>query len=98
MRMREECSEVSEVECSPVNITRYRPEIETRCETVISNRTCEVRMISVPEEKCVPRSRTECETQYRDVEENIYKEECSVKVLNVKILKGLQKNECDSAL
>ena len=89
---------MSEVECSPVNITRYRPEIETRCETVISNRTCEVRMISVPEEKCVPRSRTECETQYRDVEENIYKEECSVKVLNVKILKGFQDNECDSAL
>ena len=89
---------MSEVECSPVNITRYRPEIETRCETVISNRTCEVRMISVPEEKCVPRSRTECETQYRDVEENIYKEECSVKVLNVKILKGFQNNEFSSLI
>ena len=54
--VREECDEVSNIECKRVNVTRYRPEIRERCKTSF-DQSCNVTYKDVPTDKCTPRKR-----------------------------------------
>ena len=51
--IREECEEVSNIECKKVNVTMYRPEIKKRCKTSF-DQTCNVTYKDVPSHKCSP--------------------------------------------
>ena len=53
---REECEEVSTVECKRINVTVYRPEIRERCRTSF-DQSCNVTYKDVPTDKCSPRLR-----------------------------------------
>ena len=52
-KIREECEEVSNIECKKINVTMYRPEIRERCKTAF-DQTCNVTYKDVPTDKCVP--------------------------------------------
>ena len=54
--LREECEEVSNVECKRINVTMYRPEIRERCRTSF-DQSCNVTYKDVPTDKCAPRLR-----------------------------------------
>ena len=54
--IREECTEVSNVECKKINVTMYRPEITQRCKTSF-DQTCNVTYKDVPTDKCSPTKR-----------------------------------------
>ena len=51
--IREECEEVSNIECKKVNVTMYRPEIRQRCKTSF-DQICNVTYKDVPTDKCSP--------------------------------------------
>ena len=55
-RVREECEEVSEVECTPIQIKKFRTEIEARCETKLDRQSCNVTYTGVPKQQCSPRT------------------------------------------
>ena len=50
-RMREECEEITELECKNVNITLYRTELRPRCKTMF-DQTCNVTYTEMPANKC----------------------------------------------
>ena len=52
-RVREECEEVSEVECTPIEVKKIKTEIRDKCEVKL-NKTCEVQFSPAPTEKCHP--------------------------------------------
>ena len=53
-RVRNECEEVTEVECTPVNVTKTRSEIVNRCKTEI-DKICDLTFNDVPTQKCSPK-------------------------------------------
>ena len=53
---REECEEVNEIKCTPINVTKYDLQIVTRCETQIDKK-CNITYIDVPAQDCKPRPR-----------------------------------------
>ena len=81
-RTREECNEVSEIECNPIQVTKYKTEIVQRCKT-LTDKKCEVLYTEVPKEKCEPSEEQKCYTEYKLVEEEIYKDECHTEVQNI---------------
>ena len=81
-RTREECNEVSEIECNPIQVTKYKTEIVQRCKT-LTDKKCEVLYTEVPKEKCEPSEEQKCYTEYKLVEEQIYKDECHTEVQNI---------------
>ena len=50
-KVREECEEVSNIECKKINVTMYRPEIRERCKTSF-DQSCNVTYKDVPTDKC----------------------------------------------
>ena len=50
-RVREECEEISEIQCKKVNVTYYRNEIRSRCKTLF-DQTCNITYTEVPKNKC----------------------------------------------
>jgi hypothetical protein len=54
--IREECEEVSTIECKKVNVTEFRTEIKPRCKTLFDQK-CNVTYNDVPTQKCSPRKR-----------------------------------------
>ena len=50
-RTREECEEITELECKNVNITLYRTELRPRCKTMF-DQTCNVTYTEMPANKC----------------------------------------------
>ena len=81
-RTREECNEVSEIDCKPIQVTKYKTEIVQRCRT-LTDKKCEVLYTEVPKEKCEPSEEQKCYTEYKLVEEQIYKDECHTEVENI---------------
>ena len=55
--IREECEEVSNIECKKVNVTMVRNEIGNRCKTMFDQK-CNVTYKDVPTSKCSPYQRT----------------------------------------
>ena len=55
-RTREECNEVSEIECKPVMVKKIRTEIVEKCETLLDRKTCNVTYTGVPKQQCTPRT------------------------------------------
>ena len=55
-RTREECKEVSEIECKPIMVKKVRTEIVEKCETLLDRNTCNVTYTGVPKQQCVPRT------------------------------------------
>jgi hypothetical protein len=54
--IREECEEVSTIECKKVNVTQFRTEIKPRCKTLFDQK-CNVTYNDVPTQRCSPRKR-----------------------------------------
>ena len=52
--IREECEEVSTIECKKVNVTKVRSEIRPRCKTLFDQK-CNVTYNDVPTKKCSPK-------------------------------------------
>ena len=52
-RTREECEEVTEIDCKPITVKKIRTEIRPKCETML-NKTCDVIYNSEPKEQCKP--------------------------------------------
>ena len=52
-RTREECEEVTEIDCKPITVKKVRTEIREQCETKL-NRTCDVIFSPKPKQKCSP--------------------------------------------
>ena len=52
--IREECEEVSTIECKKVNVTKFRSEIRPRCKTLFDQK-CNVTYNDVPTQKCSPK-------------------------------------------
>ena len=77
---REECEEVSEIECKPIVVTKYRTEIVPKCEIKTDDKSCNVTVTTVPKQECVPKQVTKCDIDYSIVEEEIYEEECHIHV------------------
>ena len=50
-RMREDCEEISEIQCKTVNVTQYRTELRPRCKTLF-DQTCNVTYAENPANKC----------------------------------------------
>ena len=80
---REECEEVSETQCKPITLTKYRTEIVNKCETKIDDKTCKVTFSGIPRQECVPKKSKRCSIEYDIVPETLYKEECHVTVQHV---------------
>ena len=76
---REECEEVNEIKCEPINITKYNVEIVERCKTLVDE-TCNVTYIDVPTQECKQKKVNKCETLFKTVEDTEYREECAVDV------------------
>ena len=55
-KVREECEEVSNIECKKVNVTQFRTEIKPRCKTMF-DQICNVTYNDVPKHKCTPKQR-----------------------------------------
>ena len=55
-RVREECEEVSNIECKKVNVTQFRTEIKPRCKTMF-DQICNVTYNDVPKHKCTRKQR-----------------------------------------
>ena len=53
-RKKEECKEVSEVDCALANVTKTRTELVKKCHTVIEQK-CEEIMTEVPQQYCQQR-------------------------------------------
>ena len=49
----EECDEVKEIDCYPVNVTKYTTDLRDKCETVV-DRHCELVTVEVPQQICKP--------------------------------------------
>ena len=79
-RTREECEEVSKVECKPITLTKYRTEIVNRCTVKIDDQICNVTYTGVPKQKCLPKTVTKCDLDFDVVQEDVYEEECHVNV------------------
>ena len=52
-KTREECEEVSEVDCKPIQVKKIRTEIREKCEVML-NKTCDVVFNKAPQPKCQP--------------------------------------------
>ena len=52
-RIREECEEVSEIECKPIQVKKIRTEIRQKCEVML-NKTCDVVFNPAPKNQCMP--------------------------------------------
>ena len=52
-RKREECDEVIETECLPIQVTKFRTEIVSKCRTK-SDKSCNITMKGVPKQECKP--------------------------------------------
>merc|ERR1712018_1004052 len=83
MRVREECEEVSETQCTPITLTKYRTEIVNKCVTKIDDKSCKVTFSDIPRQECVPKKTKRCTIEYDIVPETLYKEECHVSVQHV---------------
>ena len=59
-RNREECEEVTETECRPILVKKFRTEIEEKCETLLDRKTCNVTYTGVPKQKCSPKTSKRC--------------------------------------
>ena len=79
-RTREECEEVSETECKPITVTKYRTEIVNKCEVKTDSKKCNVTYSGVPRQKCLPKTVTKCDIDFEIVEESVYEEQCHVHV------------------
>ena len=55
-RTREECEEVFEVDCKPIQVKKIRTEIVEKCETLLDRKTCNVTYRGVPKQQCSPRT------------------------------------------
>lgn len=49
----EECEEVKEIDCYPVNVTKFTTELRDKCETIV-DRHCELVTVQIPEQICKP--------------------------------------------
>ena len=76
---REECEEVSETECRPITLTKYRTEIVNKCE-VKTDKECDVTFTGKPSQRCEPRTVTKCSVDLEIVEEAVWEERCHVRV------------------
>ena len=76
---RHECVMVPKTVCNPIQVTKYRKEIDQNC-TTMTDKTCEVVYTQVPKEKCEASEEEKCFTEYKLVEEETYKEECHTDV------------------
>ena len=76
---REECEEVSETECRPITLTKYRTEIVNKCE-VKTDKECDVTFTGKPSQRCEPRTVTKCSVDLEIVEEAVWEEQCHVRV------------------
>merc|ERR1711971_1299856 len=81
-RQREECQEVPQPECNPVNVTKYRTEIVNKCKSIV-DRECHVVDEQVPKEECVPSQKKVCHIAIRIEDEEIYDEVCNTIVKNI---------------
>ena len=54
-RTREECEEVTEINCKPITVKKIRTEIRHKCETMM-NKTCQVIYNSEPKQQCKPKT------------------------------------------
>lgn len=81
-RKREECQEVKETQCSPVEVTKIRTEIKSECQTK-HDQACNVTMKEVPTQECLPSQEKQCDVAYKVVEEVEYSQECKVDVQHV---------------
>ena len=52
-RLREECNEVIETECTPIEVTKIRTEIVSKCKTK-NEENCTIAMKEVPRQECTP--------------------------------------------
>ena len=52
-RLREECEEVSEIDCKPIQVKKIRTEIREKCEVML-NKTCSVVFNPEPKNECKP--------------------------------------------
>ena len=52
-RQREECNEVIETECNPIEVTKFRKEIVSKCKTK-HDQSCNITMREVPRQECTP--------------------------------------------
>ena len=53
IRKREECNEVVETECRPIEVAKIRTEIVNKCKTK-SEESCNITMREVPRQECTP--------------------------------------------
>ena len=53
----EECEEVKEIDCYPVNVTKFTTELRDKCETIV-DRHCELVTVQIPEQVCKPIHKT----------------------------------------
>jgi len=81
-RKREECNEKFETECMPIQLTKFRMEIVSKCKTK-HDQSCNITMREVPRQECTPTMEKRCETEYRVVENKVYNEECKVDVQHI---------------
>ena len=81
-RQREECQEVPQLECNPVNVTKYRTEIVNKCKSIV-DRECHVVDEQVPKEECVPSQKKVCHIAIRIEDEEVYDEVCNTIVKNI---------------
>ena len=79
---RHECETVPKTVCNPIQVTKYRKEIDQNC-TTMTDKTCKVVYTQVPKEKCEASEEEKCFTEYKVVEEQAYKEECHTEVENI---------------
>ena len=81
-RQREECQEVPQLECNPINVTKYRTEIVNKCKSIV-DRECHVVDEQVPKEECVPSQKKICHIAIRIEDEEIFDEVCNTIVKNI---------------
>lgn len=81
-RTREECEEVTEVDCKPITVKKIRTEIRPKCETML-NKTCDVIYNSEPKQQCKPTTSKRCEIDFNIITEQHYREDCSVDVQHI---------------
>ena len=71
---------MSETQCKPITLTKYRTEIVNKCETKIDDQTCKVTYSGIPKQECVPKKSKRCSIEYDIVPETLHKEERHVTV------------------
>ena len=81
-RQREVCEEVPELECYPVNVTKYVTEIVNKCSDVV-DAGCHVVQVEKPRKECLPTEKEVCHIDYKIVDQEKFDEVCDTTVRNV---------------